>query len=101
MDTFSSSLRPSSIDLSTEERDSYESTSPNTEVALSSGTNDYPDISLPPYPLYQLESSDNESPIPFCNSEEFCSAADLYSKDMVFDYFMNDHPVESSFLPYQ
>ena len=97
LDTLSSSQRSSCLDLTAEERDSYESTNPNNEVNVSTGTNDYPDISLPPYPVYQSVSSDSESPIPLCNSEQFCPAVDLYAKDSVFEYFINDYPMENSF----
>lgn len=97
LDTLSSSQRSSSLDLSAEERDSYESTSPSKEVIVSSGTNDYPDISLPPYPVYQSVSSDSESPIPLCNSDQFCPSVDVYAKESVFEYFMNDYPMENSF----
>ena len=97
LDSLSSSQRSSSLDLSAEERDSYESTSPSKEVIVSSGTNDYPDISLPPYPVYQSVSSDSESPIPLCNSDQFCPSVDVYAKESVFEYFMNDYPMENSF----
>lgn len=97
LDTLSSSQRSSSLDLSAEERDSYESTSPSKEVIVCSGTNDYPDISLPPYPVYQSVSSDSESPIPLCNSDQFCPSVDVYAKESVFEYFMNDYPMENSF----
>lgn len=97
LETISSSSRSPSIDLSLEERVFYESTNPNNEVVTSTSTNDYPDISLPPYPVLHSLSSDGESPIPLCDPEQFCSAIDLYAKDNVFDYFINDNHMENSF----